>query len=288
MKKSPHWKWLGRWSAVILLAIITWYFIMELPTAEVPTMKLPPKLIKSYVQMGQEYDVPWSYLAAMDEVENQYRNTTSQRIQQRAEKIKTLLQDKKIPHSQTHQVISLLFSGPQAKEIEHIAASYEWGAPMLAEPYAFPFRLKDRAKVKYSDTWGASRTFGGNRKHEGTDLMTKKGIPLIAVTDGLIIRKGWNQLGGWRISLLDFKHPQVVYYYAHLQDFAENIKVGSRVKKGDIVGYVGDSGYGPEGTTGQFPSHLHFGIYIRKGWFQVASQTINPYPFLVTWDPYKK
>lgn len=56
------------------------------------------------------------------------------------------------------------------------------------------------------------------------------------------------------------------------------------MKKGQVIGYVGDSGYGPEGTTGQFAPHLHLGIYVRESTFSPKRETINPYLFLKVWE----
>ena len=53
------------------------------------------------------------------------------------------------------------------------------------------------------------------------------------------------------------------FYYAHLDSYAD-LKEGDPVKAGDFLGYMGDSGYGEEGTTGKFPVHLHVGIYLNR------------------------
>ena len=56
------------------------------------------------------------------------------------------------------------------------------------------------------------------------------------------------------------------------------------MKKGEVIGYVGDSGYGTEGTTGKFPPHLHFGIYVRENLLSWRREAINPYPLLKVWE----
>ena len=71
---------------------------------------------------------------------------------------------------------------------------------------------------------------------------------------------------------------EVYYYYAHLYRYDEMISEGDRVKAGQILGYAGDSGYGPEGTTGQFAVHLHFGIYQKNA--EGEDVALNPYPLL--------
>lgn len=268
------------------MRILAWGFCIAIiyivsMEREVPNLNIPGDLAKEYVKIGLSYQIPWTYLAAIDEIEHGYQKSTRKNIEKKAKQIQERLQST----IKLDQVIQQLYTEKQAQKIISLANAYEWGAPMLGEDYQFPFRLKDRSKLSYQNTWGASRTYGGNRKHEGTDVMTKKGIPLLAVTDGIIIKKGWNRLGGWRISLMDLSHPQIIYYYAHLKEFSPQLHVGSYVRKGDTIGVVGDSGYGTEGTTGKFPPHLHFGIYVRERWITMSARAINSYPFLKTWDP---
>lgn len=130
-------------------------------------------------------------------------------------------------------------------------------------------------QVSYADAWMAERTYGGKRGHEGTDLMAKENVrglyPVLSMTDGVVTKKGWLPKGGYRIGI---QSPQGAYfYYAHLDSYAK-LEVGDEVKAGDILGFMGDSGYGPEGTTGKFPVHLHLGIYIYPEGKEVS---INPY-----------
>lgn len=68
------------------------------------------------------------------------------------------------------------------------------------------------------------------------------------------------------------------FYYAHLHSYAHNLKVGDKVYPGQLLGYMGDTGYGEEGTTGKFVVHLHVGIYVRDEYEREVS--INPYIFL--------
>lgn len=132
--------------------------------------------------------------------------------------------------------------------------------------------------VSYVDSWNAERTYGGKRGHEGTDIMANvdsPGLyPIISMSDGVVQRKGWLEKGGYRLGILP---PSGVYfYYAHLDSYAD-VEEGDEVKAGDIIGFMGDSGYGPEGTTGMFATHLHLGIYIYPEGEETA---VNPYPFL--------
>lgn len=138
------------------------------------------------------------------------------------------------------------------------------------------FPLKTGTYTPFGDTYGESRQYGGDRVHEGTDIIAPKGTPIYSATDGTIIRKGWSDFGGWRLTV---KTNEGVYiYYAHMQGYATGIEQGQMVKKGQLIGYVGDSGYGPVGTTGKFIAHLHFGMY-DLNW-----NAINPYSHLKYWE----
>lgn len=136
-----------------------------------------------------------------------------------------------------------------------------------------------KEKVNYDDSWGMSRSYGGKRVHEGTDLMptTKERgyFPVVSVSDGTVEKKGWLELGGYRLGIRS--KSGAYFYYAHLERYDEGLEEGSAVKAGQIIGYMGDSGYGEEGTVGKFAVHLHFGIYLNIGDREVS---VNPYQIL--------
>lgn len=114
----------------------------------------------------------------------------------------------------------------------------------------------------YCNSWKSERTYGGNRKHYGTDIMDSENergyFPIVSMTDGYVQKIGWLELGGYRVGIRA-EHGGY-FYYAHLEKYADNLKEGSKVKAGDIIGYMGNSGYGEEGTYGKFDVHLHLGI----------------------------
>lgn len=140
----------------------------------------------------------------------------------------------------------------------------------------------------YDDTWGAARPQGG---HEGTDLMVPDGTPEFAITDGTVVpvsgasESGWNSLGGYTVMIeADYSIGPVrkgdLFYYAHMNN-PTDLEIGDTVKAGDVVGHAGDTGEGPEVTSGLFPPHLHFGWYdVSSGRSQLASGAMNPYPLL--------
>jgi murein DD-endopeptidase MepM/ murein hydrolase activator NlpD len=140
----------------------------------------------------------------------------------------------------------------------------------------------------YDDTWGAPRPQGG---HEGTDLMTPAGTPEYAVTDGTIVPvtgsngNGWNTLGGYTLMLRAAYSVGPVregdlFYYAHLEKESA-LLLGATVRAGQVVGYAGNTGQGPEVTRGLFPPHLHLGWYDATGARSyLSSGAMNPYPLL--------
>ncbi|MUK90004.1 peptidoglycan DD-metalloendopeptidase family protein [Ornithinibacillus sp. L9] len=131
----------------------------------------------------------------------------------------------------------------------------------------------------YRNTWGDRRGFGGNRIHEGTDIFADYGTPVKSTTYGVVELKGWNLYGGWRIGIRDIYN--IYHYYAHLSGYEEGVEVGQIVKPGDVLGKVGSTGYGPPGTSGKFPPHLHYGMYKDNGY---SEWSFDPYPYLKKWE----
>ena len=106
------------------------------------------------------------------------------------------------------------------------------------------------------------------------------GAPLLAVADGTLFSVGWNDIGGLRFWLRDGKGNE--FYYAHLSAYSPLAADGVRVRAGDVIGFVGNSGDAE--TT---PPHLHFEIHpvglLALGYDGV----INPYPYLLAWQRLK-
>ncbi|MDO4260620.1 MAG: M23 family metallopeptidase [Eubacteriales bacterium] len=115
------------------------------------------------------------------------------------------------------------------------------------------------------DDFGVSRTYGYQRNHLGHDMMGQTGTPIIAVESGYVEALGWNQYGGWRIGVRSFDRKRY-YYYAHLRQgfpYQPELKEGSVVLAGDVIGYMGHTGYSTtEDTNNIDRTHLHFGMQI--------------------------
>lgn len=146
--------------------------------------------------------------------------------------------------------------------------------------FPVPKSVSENKWVNYINSWGYERTYKGERRHEGTDIMAdvnKAGIyPVVSVCDGTVTNIGWLELGGYRIGITS--DNGIYYYYAHLDSYAENIKTGDKIYAGQLLGFMGNTGYSKvEGTKGKFDVHLHFGIYYCKDNVEFA---LNPYYML--------
>ena len=115
----------------------------------------------------------------------------------------------------------------------------------------------------HCDDFGVARTFGFRRKHLGNDLMGGLGTPIVAVEGGIVEAMGWNRYGGWRIGIRSFDSKRY-YYYAHLQKdcpFAPGLKEGDMVQAGDLIGFMGRTGYSDRENVNNIETvHLHFGL----------------------------
>ncbi|MEE1085578.1 MAG: M23 family metallopeptidase [Schaedlerella sp.] len=115
------------------------------------------------------------------------------------------------------------------------------------------------------DDFGTARSYGYKRQHLGHDLMGQVGTPIIAVESGKVTALGWNQYGGWRIGIESFDGKRY-YYYAHLRQnrpYAEGLEEGDVVQAGDVIGYMGRTGYSAtENVNNIDENHLHFGMQL--------------------------
>ncbi|MEW6583783.1 MAG: M23 family metallopeptidase, partial [Actinomycetota bacterium] len=138
-------------------------------------------------------------------------------------------------------------------------------APVGIDGYAFPV-LGD---VSFSDEYGAPRADTG--WHQGNDVFAPEGAPVVAVADGTLFNVGVNTLGGNRLWVRDDRGN--TFYYAHLSAYAPSAVEGARVRAGEVIGFVGNTGDAI--TT---PPHLHFEVHPGNG------DSVNPYPYLLAWQ----
>ena len=117
----------------------------------------------------------------------------------------------------------------------------------------------------HCDDFGMARSFGFRRKHLGHDMMGAQGTPIVAVEGGVVEAMGWNRYGGWRIGIRSFDNKRY-YYYAHLQKdkpFAPGLREGDQVQAGDLIGFMGRSGYSDKENVNNIETvHLHFGLQL--------------------------
>jgi murein DD-endopeptidase MepM/ murein hydrolase activator NlpD len=123
------------------------------------------------------------------------------------------------------------------------------------------------------DTFDEMR--GGSRRHEALDILAPRNTPVLAVEDGTVAKLFLSKPGGLTIYQFD-PSATYAYYYAHLERYADGLKDGDRVERGQVIGYVGTSGNAPPDTP-----HLHFAIFKltdEKRWWEGTA--IDPYPIL--------
>jgi murein DD-endopeptidase MepM/ murein hydrolase activator NlpD len=120
-----------------------------------------------------------------------------------------------------------------------------------------------------------SDTRSGKRQHEAIDILAPRNTPVVAVEDGTVAKLFESKAGGLTIYQFD-PGQQYSYYYAHLDRYADGLKEGDRIRRGQVLGYVGTSGNAPKDTP-----HLHFAVYrlsTDKRWWE--GTPIDPYDIL--------
>jgi murein DD-endopeptidase MepM/ murein hydrolase activator NlpD len=115
----------------------------------------------------------------------------------------------------------------------------------------------------------------GGRPHEAVDMLAPRNTPVRAVEDGAIAKLFTSKAGGTTIYQFD-PTEQYCYYYAHLERYAEGLREGDAVRKGEVIGYVGTTGNAPKNTP-----HLHFAVFkltAAKHWWE--GTPIDPFDIL--------
>lgn len=136
-----------------------------------------------------------------------------------------------------------------------------------------PVPVEGIRREQLRDTYNHSRSQG--RTHHAIDIHAPRGTPVIAVVDGTIRKLHSGARGGLAIYLLD-DDGRTRYYYAHLDGYAQGLYEGQRVQRGEVIGYVGDTGNASPGDY-----HLHFSVAILNSpsrWWE--GENLNPYDLL--------
>lgn len=141
------------------------------------------------------------------------------------------------------------------------------------ESALLPVPVEGVSREQLRDTYNQSRSEG--RTHHAIDIHAPRGTPVIAVVDGTIRKLHSGARGGLSVYLMD-DDGTTRYYYAHLDGYAQGLYEGQRVERGEIIGYVGDTGNAQPGDY-----HLHFSVAILDSpsrWWE--GENLNPYDLL--------
>jgi murein DD-endopeptidase MepM/ murein hydrolase activator NlpD len=176
-------------------------------------------------------------------------------------------------------VVAALVTGVPAPAAERPpVAPPSYYRPVVVDGMAFPVaRANWLSVIELGDDWHDPRfrLIDGEWQlvgvHEGNDIVAEEGTPVVSMIDGTVEAVGWTFYSGTRVGIrgTDGKY----YFYAHLSHVAPEVGVGAAVEAGDVLGLVGNTGYGPPGHEDEFPPHLHIGVEGPTGWE-------NPYPLV--------
>jgi murein DD-endopeptidase MepM/ murein hydrolase activator NlpD len=177
-------------------------------------------------------------------------------------------------------------AAPRAATMETEAgilqASPSYYRPAIVDGMAFPVaRTNYLSHLAFPNNWHAPRlrlidgTWELVGVHEGIDISAERGTPILSMTDGVVEATGWTFYSGTRVGIRG--EDGRYYFYAHLDQIAAGIVSGAGVVAGEVLGELGNTGYGGPGHRDEFPPHLHLGIEAADG-----SEWVNPYPTLVS------
>ena len=145
-------------------------------------------------------------------------------------------------------------------------------APANAAPGKLLIPVEGIKLAQLSDNFDQQR---GKQRHEALDIIAPKGSKVVAAADGKVVKLFNSKPGGLTVYQFD-PTEKYAYYYAHLDRYADGIKEGTVLRRGDLVGYVGTTG-----NAGAAGPHLHFAVFEltpKKEWWK--GTPINPYPLM--------
>ncbi|UVW30235.1 M23 family metallopeptidase [Massilia sp. H6] len=146
-------------------------------------------------------------------------------------------------------------------------------ADAVAAPARLLVPVQGIKLASLSDTFDQPR--GSQRHHEALDIMAPKGTPVLAAADGKVVKLFESRPGGTTLYQFD-PSGRYAYYYAHLDRYADGVKEGMELKRGDLIGYVGVTGNSDPNAP-----HLHFSVIAltpEKQWWK--GTPLNPYPLM--------
>jgi len=163
-----------------------------------------------------------------------------------------------------------LLGGPQntAHLIETLSGLTQYGVPLRKSLASVVGPFPVAGLAWWTDDWHACRD-GCTRFHEGLDIFAEAGTPLVAAADGVVTQKGKGDLSGLHVEIEDADGTQ--YFYAHLSGWAEGLRLGQRVRVGEVLGYVGNTG-----NAISTPPHVHFE-------YQPKGKPVPPKPIVDRW-----
>ena len=188
------------------------------------------------------------------------------KLQSQEETMGTLTEDMK-SYSYYYEAYFAVLGGLVGEYEIEVASEGNPGEKVWVEKYGLKGFAPIAKNFPYNDydDFGVSRSYGFARNHLGHDMMSQVGTPIIAVESGYVEVLGWNQYGGWRIGIRSFDNKRY-YYYAHMRKdfpYVKTLKEGDTVQAGDVIGYVGRTGYSTtENTNNIEVYHLHFGLQL--------------------------
>ncbi len=131
------------------------------------------------------------------------------------------------------------------------------------------------AGVKAEDLLDTFNEKRGERRHDALDIPAPRGTPVLAATDGRVLRLFSSQRGGLMIYTADASE-RFVLMYAHLDGYADGVSDNSPLRRGQVIGYVGTTGNAPPNLP-----HLHFAIArssnVSRWW---EGTPVDPLPLL--------
>ncbi len=218
--------------------------------------------ITRLVQLGDQVGYRWGHVN--QDLIDRLDNTPIRDVESRIKMSRNL----KVFESVLTQMFESLeyFPVPEEVWIEKYYHNDEFVSKDVVERKKYPYALYD--------DFGEERFYKEKRPHYGNDLVADEGVPLVSMTSGTITKFGWNEHGGWRIGITT--KEGAYFYYAHMSKYADGLYEGRHIEAGELIGYIGDSGYGPEGTTGMFIVHLHFQIGVQVDSYQNEYLWMDP------------